>query len=143
VGAAIILLDQELKSRGSQFRTPVLAVAVGIYLPLSLSVPIFFGGLIAHFTGRRMLAGASITGARFEQAVDTSKRHGLLLSAGLITGEAIVGILMAIPIVISKRRDVLALLDEPLGGWPGLILLFGVALVLYYVVVKSFRRFSE
>ena len=35
-------------ARGSTFRTPVLAVAVGIYLPLELMVPIFLGGLLNH-----------------------------------------------------------------------------------------------
>ena len=47
VGAAIIICDEILKARGAKFRMPVLAAAVGIYLPLDLSVPIFFGGLLA------------------------------------------------------------------------------------------------
>ena len=38
--ATIIVIDKALEARGSSFRTPVLAVAVGIYLPLELTVPI-------------------------------------------------------------------------------------------------------
>ncbi len=48
IGAAIIALDSWLKARGSSFRVPVLACAIGIYLPIELMVPIFLGGLLAH-----------------------------------------------------------------------------------------------
>ena len=41
IGAAVVAFDLWLKGRNSEFRAPVLAVAVGIYLPLELSVPIF------------------------------------------------------------------------------------------------------
>ena len=43
------MIDQYLEKKNSTFRTPVLAVAVGIYLPFELSVPILAGGLISHF----------------------------------------------------------------------------------------------
>ncbi len=52
IGAAIIICDEILKKRGAKFRTPVLAAAVGIYLPLDLTVPIFLGGLLAHLVER-------------------------------------------------------------------------------------------
>src|SRR5512135_3853931 len=54
IGIAVIVWDQWLKQRGSEFRAPVLAVAVGIYLPLELSVPIFLGGLIAYLVERTL-----------------------------------------------------------------------------------------
>jgi putative OPT family oligopeptide transporter len=52
IGAVIIAIDQFQKRRGSTFRVPVMAAAVGIYLPLDLSVPIFLGGLLAHLVER-------------------------------------------------------------------------------------------
>ena len=54
IAVAIILFDLYLKSRDSSFRTPVLAFAVGIYLPFELSTPIFLGGLVAHLLSRGM-----------------------------------------------------------------------------------------
>ena len=48
MGAVIIAIDEWLKSRGAKFRVPVLAAAIGIYLPLELMVPIFLGGLLSH-----------------------------------------------------------------------------------------------
>ncbi|UCH09574.1 MAG: oligopeptide transporter, OPT family [Fidelibacterota bacterium] len=132
VGAAVISLDQFLKSLGTGWRAPVLAVAVGIYLPLQLSVPIFIGGLISF--------AAEIFYRRTRQPEDvanTLRQHGLLFASGLITGEALVGIFMAIPIVIAGDSDVLAIIAEPLGGWPGLILLGAVIVWLYRVVTHT------
>lgn len=43
IGAFIIGIDEWLKVRGARFRVPVLAAAIGIYLPLELMVPIFLG----------------------------------------------------------------------------------------------------
>jgi len=105
----------------------VLAVAVGIYLPLDLSVPIFIGGLIAHLVDRAL--GLDITdGERAEE----SKRNGLLFAAGLITGEALMGIVIAIPIVATGRADVLALpASLQFGGWLGLIIVGALAWLLY------------
>ena len=84
---------------------PVLAAAIGIYLPLDLMVPIFLGGLLAHFVEKRH----GIVGTHDESLRDRVHRKGVLFSAGLITGEALMGIVIAIPIVLSERADVLAL----------------------------------
>jgi hypothetical protein len=66
-------------------------------------------------------------------------RHGLLFASGLITGEALIGILMAIPIVLIGKQDVLAIMDNPLGAWPGVILLFGVAYWLYRTALGKMK----
>jgi len=92
IGVVIILLDIRQEKRGSDFRIPVLAVAVGIYLPIELTVPIFIGGMINHL-GKK--AGAS----------EETEKKGLLLSSGLITGEALMGIMVAVPIFITGNKD--------------------------------------
>src|SRR3546814_591691 len=104
IGAAIIALDEWLKARKSNFRVPVLAAAIGIYLPLELMVPIFLGGLLSYFVERRKKLKAGD-----EEMRDRIHRPGTLFSAGLITGEALMGIDIAIPIVVSGSADVLAL----------------------------------
>src|SRR5690606_2521206 len=53
IGAVIIVLDSALNARKSNFRVPVLACAIGIYLPMELMVPIFLGGLLSHVVSRR------------------------------------------------------------------------------------------
>ncbi|MGY0618992.1 OPT family oligopeptide transporter [Lysobacter sp. A378] len=133
IGALVIGLDEWLKKRGSKFRVPVLAAAIGIYLPLELMVPIFLGGLLAHFVERRHKLAADD-----EDGKDRIHRPGVLFSAGLITGEALMGIAIAIPIVVSGRADVLALPDAlNFGQWVGLAVLALVGWLLYRAGAKA------
>jgi putative OPT family oligopeptide transporter len=128
IGVGIILVDEYLKRVKAPFRAPVLAVAVGIYLPLELSVPIFCGGLIAYVVERRL--GVSGDSPQAERA----KQNGILFAAGLITGEALMGIFIAIPIVLSGRADVLALGSGlQFGEGLGLAVVAGLAFWLYRV----------
>jgi putative OPT family oligopeptide transporter len=124
IGIAIIVLDEVLKARGATFRTPVLAAAVGIYLPLELMTPIFIGGVIAHLVERRLRAQGTD-----EAGLERANRKGLLFAAGMITGEALMGIGIAIPIVSSGSADVLALPES---------LRFGEGLGLAVVAVLAF-----
>jgi putative OPT family oligopeptide transporter len=126
VAVAVILLDLYLENTGSAFRTPVLALAVGIYLPFELSVPIAAGGLIAHFAAKRRAASAA--------------DNGVLFSAGLITGEALVGIGMAVPIVVFGNPDVMAVFGARTGNLPGVILLAAVAFFLWRAATATGSR---
>lgn len=125
IGIVVILIDRRQEARGAAFRVPVLGVALGIYLPLKLSAAIVVGGLIAALVQRKT------------PKEDQLSRRGLLCAAGLITGEALMGILLAVPIALSGLRpsmdaDPFKLFDTPpLGGWPGLVVVSGVAVMLY------------
>lgn len=133
IGAAIIAVDEQLKQRNARFRVPVLAAAIGIYLPLELMVPIFIGGLIAHFVERFHRVGPDD-----EEGRDRVHRPGVLFSAGLITGEALMGIAIAIPIVVSGHADVLALPEAlNLNQWFGLLVLALVGWLLYRTGKKA------
>jgi putative OPT family oligopeptide transporter len=139
IGGIIIAIDEVLKKRGSSFRVPVLAAAIGIYLPLELMVPIFLGGLLSYFVERRHgLIGAD------EHTKDKLHRPGMLFSAGLITGEALMGIAIAIPIVATARPDVLALPEAFIPGHSvgmliGLALLGFIGWMLYRTSVKAYN----
>lgn len=140
IGIAIIVVDELLRKRGSPFRMPVLAVAVGIYLPLELMTPLFVGGLLAYLAGR--VLGADKEPGRAE----TLHRRGMLFAAGMITGEALMGILIAIPIVGSGRADVLALpaalqTTGATGKLTGLAVLAALAFWLYRTAIA--RNGSE
>lgn len=124
IGAVIIGIDEWLKRSGSALKAPVLAVAVGIYLPLELSVPILVGGLIAHLVKRAAARQGREPG-----------RSGILFAAGLITGEALLGIALALPIVITGEPDVLAL-GVTLPSVVGLLVVAGLGVMLYRVAVR-------
>ncbi|MGA8203768.1 MAG: oligopeptide transporter, OPT family [Woeseiaceae bacterium] len=130
IGAVIIVIDELLKKHHSGVRAPVLACAVGIYLPLELSVPIFAGGLVAYLVERRLKPGNA------EGERERVHQKGTLFSAGLITGEALMGIFIAIPIVVAGTADVLAVPDEwRFGGWLGLIIIAAIGVLLYRLAV--------
>jgi putative OPT family oligopeptide transporter len=134
-GVIVIFIDEYLRRSGSAWRAPILAVAVGIYLPLELSTPIFAGGLLAHFVERwHRRAGDNFDPEKLDQT-------GLLFSAGLIAGEAIFGVLLAIPIVLSGDAEVLAV-GESLrpGQWAGVVALAGVALWMHHTATRGARR---
>jgi hypothetical protein len=72
---------------------------------------------------------------------DRIHRPGMLFAAGLITGEALLGIGIAVPIVVTGRPDVLALpetwrLGEPLSMWLGLVVLTLIGWLMYRVGAK-------
>ncbi len=144
VAVVIILLDLWLESRHADFRVPVLAVAVGIYLPFQLSAAIFVGGVIAWLVRRRhhgAEAAAPVpTRASIAEARTTGDRQGLLFAAGLITGEALVGILLAIPIVMTGNADALATWGVHDANWPGILLLLVVMFALYRSGVNTLGR---
>lgn len=134
IGAAIIAIDEVQKKRGANFRVPVLAAAVGIYLPLDLTVPIFLGGLLAHLVERA--AGVHNNPAAAERV----HQKGVLFSAGLITGEALMGILIAVPIVTSGRADVLALPGNlQFGELLGLVIFALIGYLLYRIAAAGAR----
>jgi putative OPT family oligopeptide transporter len=140
VGAIIIAVDEVLKAKRATFRMPVLAAAVGIYLPLELSVPIFLGGALAWFAERALKASGS---AATPEDAERMARKGMLFAAGVITGEALMGIVIAIPIVVAGRADVLALPaafrigQSAAGEWLGLAVLGLLAFWLYRTATSS------
>jgi len=89
LAVALIVLDKIQEARGSSFRFPVLAVAVGVYLPFGLSVPIFTGGVIAWLVKRKMQDSSDADSKQ-------SSGRGMLVASGLITGEALLGVLIAL-----------------------------------------------
>jgi putative OPT family oligopeptide transporter len=135
VGAAIIALDAVQKNRGSTFRVPVLAAAVGIYLPLDVTMPIFLGGILAHFVERS--AGKPADPADHERM----QQDGVLYSSGLITGEALMGIVVAFFVWKFKDPDVMALPAQfHFGEWAGVVVFAILGVLLYRTAIEGARR---
>lgn len=77
---------------------PVLPFAIGLYLPIYLSVPMMLGGALRWFLEKRKYAS--------EKEKDNVVQSGVLYSSGLIAGEGIVGILLAVLAIIPAGMDV-------------------------------------
>jgi len=126
LAVGVIVLDLYLAGRGSGFRTPVLAVAIGFYLPLQLAVPIFAGGVVRLAVERR-LGRSGLRG----KAAERRGRGGVLFASGLITGEALMGIGLAGVIVVMRRPEVLAVGALPLAPLVGVALAGAIGYWLY------------
>jgi putative OPT family oligopeptide transporter len=74
---------------------PSLAFAVGVYLPLSSSMPIFAGGMLRWLADRRLLATFDKKPTEEELAAEGDKSPGVMLASGYIAGGAIAGIVIA------------------------------------------------
>ena len=83
IGVAVLALDAALERRGSDFRMHLMPVAVGLYLPFGLAIPILIGGLIERFTRKRGVA---------ETDADRGASPGVLFASGVVAGEALVGV---------------------------------------------------
>jgi putative OPT family oligopeptide transporter len=79
LAVALVAVDRILERLGARWRTPVMPVAIGLYLPLGLSVTIFLGSLV------RLM--------RRDGDREGNSGAGLLLAAGLVAGEALMGVL--------------------------------------------------
>ena len=89
LGILILTLDYFLfdKNKPGGFRLHLMPIAVGMYLPFGLSTPILIGGLIAYFLTKR---------SKPANTDDHVLQNGVLLSSGLIAGESLMGILLAL-----------------------------------------------
>ena len=124
---------------------PSLAFAVGLYLPLATSAPIFVGGLVRYAVDiylKRKLARENLTE---EQIIaETDKSNGVLMASGYIAGGAIAGIMVALFAVVPFLKNIQEksgdwaktsnpFFDGANADWLGMIPFWILALILYYV----------
>jgi putative OPT family oligopeptide transporter len=85
---------------------PSLAFAVGVYLPLSSSSPIFIGGMVRWLVDRHLAKKLANRNLTEEQLIaEGDKSPGVLMASGYIAGGAIAGILIAISAGVLTRFD--------------------------------------
>ena len=101
VGAVIIIIDLVLAANNSKFRLPALAVGLGIYLPPSITMPIFVGTVLSWIIKRNAYAKATTLKLNPEEEYKKVDRKAALIASGLIVGESLVGVILAVVIVIS------------------------------------------
>jgi putative OPT family oligopeptide transporter len=84
VGICVLVLDSVIARRENSFRLHLMPIAVGLYLPFGLSVPIVVGGLI-EWAGRRRASTESAMRSQPSQ-------QGILFASGVVAGEALIGV---------------------------------------------------
>jgi putative OPT family oligopeptide transporter len=131
---------------------PVLPVAIGIYLPFTLSVPIFAGGVVRHVTNKVI---AKKYGSAEEEEISDWElaikqtdvkpkekiiRTGLLFTAGLIAGEALMGVIVAFLIIGGINLGIFTY--PPII--PAILIWVFLAVLLAYIPLREiFAKKSE
>ncbi|TSJ90629.1 oligopeptide transporter, OPT family [Gilliamella apicola] len=117
VGATVIIIDLILAKKKTKFRLPALAIGLGIYLPPSITLAIFTGSLLSWIVKRQAYAKAQKLNLEPETEFKKVDRKASLIASGLIVGESLVGVILAIVIVISVTNGGG---DAPLAIFPDL-----------------------
>jgi len=78
------------------FRIPSLPFAVGVYLPVTTMVPVFFGGSLRWWLERR---------ARTSEESEARRERGVLFGSGLVGGEGLMGVVIAGMAAWAVARD--------------------------------------
>ncbi|MDE3011376.1 MAG: oligopeptide transporter, OPT family [Pseudomonadota bacterium] len=91
---------------------PSLAFAVGVYLPIATSLPLFVGGVVRWLVDRRNAHGAGLGHlSAAERQTEGDRSPGVLLASGYIAGGALAGI------VIAFSAGVLTGFDQTVTRW--------------------------
>lgn len=107
-------------------KMPVMPFAVGMYLPFSLSAGIMAGGIVRIFVEKKK-------GTEAEKKARTDR--GLLFTSGMIAGEGIVGILLAVFAVVKIDSKIILPFQLPQIG--SLVLYIALLVLLYGVCMKA------
>jgi putative OPT family oligopeptide transporter len=121
IGVAIVALDAFLASR-KWMRLPPLAVGMGIYLPMSATLPVMIGALIGWWYNHRT--------ARMPDP-GRAQHLGVLVASGLIVGETLFGVLLAGLIVALNSDAPLAIVAGDFAPAPMVGILTFVAVVVF------------
>lgn len=137
IGVAAILIDRViLQPKGTAFRLHAMPLAVGMYLPWTVTFPILIGGAVYRYVDRRS--------RKRGDSADTRQKvihRGLLFSSGLVAGEAIMGILIAGYVVLVTDQPVLqGWLDFSPSVVVDIVSLLALAAVIWLLIRKALGR---
>ncbi len=133
IGVAIIVTDRLwLERRGARFRLHAMPVAVGMYLPWTVTFPILIGGVVSVL----VRAWSRLRGDS-EHGQMTVTHRGLLFCSGLVAGEAIMGILIAVLYLAQLDVPYFANWQNTLGWRGDLLSLAALGLVVGLLIFRS------
>ena len=128
-------------------KLPVMAVAIGIYLPFTLTTPIFLGGVLGFIAERwvsvktRLFDTKGLSREEADKLVKENKEstfnEGLLFAAGLVAGEAVLGVIVALIIIVGGPGAIAFFTDPSII--PGLFGLAFVMFIIVYMVIREHR----
>lgn len=138
IAAICIVIDERLKKHGT--RLPVLAVGLGIYLPMNTTIPVVIGGVLSYLINTNLTKRYRRLNAKNETEIITHRHRGLMLACGIVAGASIMGVILAIPFAIKQSSDALKLMPDQymnLAGILSLIITFILCVWMYRTVMRK------
>ena len=111
VGVGVVILD-ELLGKAGKLRLPPLAVGIGIYLPMAVTLPVVIGAVIGKLYDRH---------AERTRHPEFTKRMGVLLATGLIVGDSLLNVAFAGVVAATGDPGAIALVGDDFVTWSILI----------------------
>lgn len=149
IGIICIIVNLILKSTTATLSLPPLAIGMGIYLPPSLEMPLVIGSVISYFVGKYLVKRAKERSGELADAdVEQCNRRGVLFASGMIVGESLMGVIIAVIIVLSVTsggsEDPLGLVGKSFAEtaeWLGLIVF--LAVIVYFIRLVVSTKFNR
>lgn len=148
VGVVAIIIDLILTKSTKSLALPPLAIGMGIYLPPTLEIPLVIGSVMGYFVHKYLRnRAAKRSPGHEEEDVEACNHRGVLFASGLIVGESMMGVIMALLIVISVTSGgseaPLALVGKDFSGTADLLgLLCFIATIIIFVRHVFATKFS-
>ena len=148
VGIAAIIIDLILTKNTKSLALPPLAVGMGIYLPPTLEIPLVIGSVMGYFIHKSLKARAARRSPGHEEEdVEACNHRGVLFASGLIVGESLMGVIIALLIVVSVTsggsENPLALVGKDFQSTADILGLFCfIAMIVIFVRHIFITKFS-
>jgi putative OPT family oligopeptide transporter len=142
LGLALIAIDAVLAKRGGVARVPVIAVGIGIYLPPTIGSVLVIGAVLGWISQRVLKARAKARGREYGPYAEAAERRGVLLASGLIVGESLVGVAMAMVVGFTGSDAPLAVVGSsfaPTSEWLALLVFAGICVMIVRRVLATAR----
>lgn len=150
VGIIAIIVNLILTSKTATLSLPPLAIGMGIYLPPTLEVPLVIGSIMGYFVHKYLRnRAAKRSPGHEEEDIEACSQRGVLFASGLIVGESLMGVIIAMLIVVSVTsggsENPLALVGKEFADTADLLGLaaFIISIVLFIGHVLSTRFTPE
>jgi putative OPT family oligopeptide transporter len=136
--AVICIVIDEIVKKNFNTRLPVLAVGLGIYLPMNTTMPVALGGFLSYIIQKRL--NSVYRPAHDEAKMNTHRHRGLLLACGIVAGASIMGVVLAIPFAIRQSSDALKIMPAQFAGLAGILSILVTIILcgwIYRVVMRK------
>ena len=116
--------------RTGKFRCSLVSIGMGLYLPPDIVTSLFIGGCIKFFVDKKISKSSNNLKQEVREALHNRVN---LLVCGLIAGESLMGLFLAVPFIIKQSSDALKLVDDSYAFWGNVFSVIIVLMILFFI----------